>query len=155
MLNVEQQIISLLSEPLKNEGFDLIEVNIGRFKAQKTIQLYIDSPSGVKIDDCANANQVTKKIFLKFNQQFKDYVLEVSSPGIFRKLKTPDHFKSSIGKRIKVQLQNKFEGLLTVIGDLKKCDGETICILPDTKESDIVIPYSQITKANLEPLLKF
>ena len=67
-----------------------------------------------------------------------------------------DHFKkSSTGKRIKVHLQKKFEGLLTVIGNLKKCDDETICILSDTNGSDMVIPYSLILKANLEPLLKF
>ena len=155
MLQVEQKIISLLSEPLKNKGFDLIDVKVGTLNSKKTIQFYIDSPSGVKIDDCVNANQIINEIFLKIDQQFKGYVLEVSSPGIFRKLKTPDQFKSSTGKRIKVHLQNKFEGLSTVIGNLKKCDEETICILSDTDGSNMVIPYSLILKANLEPLLKF
>ena len=74
---------------------------------------------------------------------------------LFRKLKTPDHFKSSTGKRIKVHLQKKIEGLMTVTGDLQKCDEETICILPDTNGSDMIIPYSLISRANLEPLLKF
>ena len=82
-------------------------------------------------------------------------MLEVSSPGIFRKLKTPDHFKSSTGKRIKVHFQKKIEGLMTVTGDLQKCDEETICVQPDKKCSDLIIPYSLITRANLEPLLKF
>ena len=82
-------------------------------------------------------------------------MLEVSSPGIFRKLKTPDHFKSSTGKRIKIHLQKKIEGLITVTGDLQNCDEETICILPDTNGSDMIIPYSLISRANLEPLLKF
>ena len=81
-------------------------------------------------------------------------MLEVSSPGIFRKLKTPDHFKSSTGKRIKVHLNKKFEGLNTVIGDLQKCDDSAICILKDTNGPDMIIPYSLISRANLEPLLK-
>ena len=155
MVQEEQNIFSLLSEPLKIAGFDLVEVKFVMLNAQKTIQLYIDSPNGVQIDDCVNANQITKKIFIKTNQNYKDYVLEVSSPGIFRKLKTPDHFRYSIGKRIKVHLQENIEGIITVIGDLKKCDEETICILPDTNGSDMIIPYSLISKANLEPLLKF
>ena len=141
MVQEEQKIISLLSEPLKFAGFDLIEVKVGMLNAQKTIQLYIDSPHGIQIDHCVNVNQITKNIFGKTNQNYKDYVLEVSSPGIFRKLKTHDHFKSSTGKRIKVHLQ--------------KCDEETICILPDTNGSDMIIPYSLISRANLEPLLKF
>ena len=155
MAQEEHKIISLLSEPLKFAGFDLIEVKLGMTNAQKTIQLYIDSPKSIQINDCANVNQITKKIFGKTNQNYKDYVLEVSSPGIFRKLKTPDHFKSSTGKRIKVHLQKKIEGLMTVTGDLQKCDEETICILPDTNGSDMIIPYSLISRANLEPLLKF
>ena len=155
MVQEEQNIFSLLSEPLKIAGFHLVEVKFVMLNAQKTIQLYIDSPNGVQIDDCVNANQITKNIFIKTKQNYKDYVLEVSSPGIFRKLKTPDHFRYSIGKRIKVHLQKNIEGIITVTGDLKKCDEETICILPDTNGSDMIIPYSLISKANLEPLLKF
>ena len=155
MVQEEQKIISLLFEPLKLAGFDLIEVKVVIQNAQKTIQLYIDRPNGIQIDDCVNVNQITKNIFRKTNQYFKDYALEVSSPGIFRKLKTPDHFKSSTGKRIKVHLQKKIEGLMTVTGDLQNCDEEKICILPDTNGSDMIIPYSLISRANLEPLLKF
>ena len=155
MVNEEQKIFSLLSEPLKFAGFDLIEVKVFGKNAQRTIQVYIDCPGGIQIDDCANANQITKNIFEKTNQNYKDDLLEVSSPGIFRKLKTPDHFKSSTGKRIKVHLHKKIEGFITVTGDLQKCDEETICILPDTNGSDMIIPYSLISRANLEPLLKF
>ena len=155
MLQEEQKIISLLYEPLKIAGFELIEVKVGMLNAQKTIQLYIDNPNSIQIDDCINVNQITKNIFGKTKQYYNDYALEVSSPGIFRKLKTPDHFKSSIGKRIKVHLQKKIDGLMTVTGDLQKCDEETICILQDTNDSDIIIPYSLISRANLEPLLKF
>jgi len=155
MLQEVEKIFSLLSEPLKFAGFDLIDVNIVSLNKDKTIQLYIDSPNGIQLDDCVNVNQITKSIFVKKNQKYEDYVLEVSSPGIFRKLKTPDHFKTYTGKRIKVHLHKNIEGLRTVIGDLKKCDETTICILPDTIESDIIIPYSLISRANLEPLLKF
>ena len=65
MVQEEQKIISLLSEPLKIAGFDLIEVKVGMMDAQKTIQLYIDSPNSIQIDDCANVNQITKNIFGK------------------------------------------------------------------------------------------
>ena len=154
MLQEENNIFSLLCEPLKNAGFELIEVKIGLMNTKGTIQFYIDSPNGIQLDDCVIANQIIKNIFDKTNQLYKGYVLEVSSPGIFRKLKTPDHFKSSTGKRIKVHLNKKFEGLKTVIGDLEECDNLTICILPHKNGTDMIIPYSLISSANLEPLLK-
>ena len=154
MLREEKKIFSLLCEPLKIAGFELIEVKIGLMNTEKTIQLYIDSTNGIQLNDCINANQITKNIFDKTNQLYMDYVLEVSSPGIFRKLKTPDHFKSSTGKRIKVHLNKKIEGLKTVTGNLQKCDDLSICILQDTNGPDMIIPYSLISRANLEPLLK-
>ena len=49
----------------------------------------------------------------------------------------------------------EIEGLMTVTGDLQNCDEENICILPDTNGSYMIIPYSLISRANLEPLLKF
>ena len=155
MLKEERKIISILSEPLKVAGFDLIEVKVGMQNAQKTIQLYIDCQDYIQLEDCVKVNKITKNIFGNINQQYNGYALEVSSPGIFRKLKTPDNFKSSIGKRIKVHLQKKIEGVITVIGDLQKCDDETISIMPDKKNLGIIIPYSLISRANLEPLLKF
>ena len=150
----EKNIFRLLSEPLRIAGFELIEVNLNMHNKDKTIQLYIDSPNGIQVDDCVTANKIIKNIFDETNKLYNDYVIEVSSPGIFRKLKTPDHFKSSTGKRIKVNLNKKIEGLKTVIGDLQECDNLTICILPHKNGTDMIIPYSLISSANLEPLLK-
>ena len=78
MLQEEQNIISLLSEPLNTAGFDLLEVNVRIINGQKTIQLYIDSPSGIKIDDCAIINAIckphTRQVeWSTFKQQFSCY----------------------------------------------------------------------------------
>ena len=76
MLEEENNIFSLLSEPLKIAGFELIEVKIGLMNTKGTIQFYIDSPNGIQLDDCVKTNQITKNIFSKRNQHYKDYVLE-------------------------------------------------------------------------------
>ena len=80
MVQEEQKIISLLSEPLKIAGFDLIEVKVGMLNAQKTIQLYIDSPNGIQIDDCVNVNQITKNIIGKTNQHYNCLLYTSPSP---------------------------------------------------------------------------
>tara|TARA_B100001123_G_C14323728_1_gene636274 strand:- start:67 stop:258 length:192 start_codon:yes stop_codon:yes gene_type:complete len=63
MVREEKKIISLLYGSIKIAGYDLIEVKVGMLNAQKTIQLYIDSPNGIQIDDCVNVSQITKNIF--------------------------------------------------------------------------------------------
>ena len=72
MVQDEQRIINLLSESLKIAGFDLIEVKVSTLNAKKTIQLYIDSPNGIRIDNCVNVNQITKNIFGRTNQYDED-----------------------------------------------------------------------------------
>ena len=154
---MKENLYEIIKDFSKEKGLDyevvkkLVEQSLIQAAQRKLPYQEIEG----QIDDCVSVNQITNNIFGKTNQYYKDYVLEVSSPGIFRKLKTPDHFKSFTGKRIKVHLEEKIEGLMTVTGELQKCNEETICIQPDTNNSDIIIPYSLISRANLEPLLKF
>ena len=60
MLQEEKNIFSLLCEPLKIAGFELIEVKIGLMNTEKTIQLFIDSTNGIQLNDCINANHFYK-----------------------------------------------------------------------------------------------
>ena len=95
------------------------------------------------------------KLAKKWVEAFETSNLEVSSPGIFRKLKTSEHFKAFKGQRIKVRLQQKIQGIKNTVGKLEECSEEEIHLILETDGSELVIPISQITKANLEPILDF
>lgn len=155
MVQKEEKLFNLLAEPIKYKGYELIDVRFNRQNSQKTIQLYIDRPNGIGIEDCVTVNQIAQEILPGTDLHFEDFSIEVSSPGIFRKLKTAEHFNSSTGKRIKVHLQKKLHGVSNATGDLQECNADAICIKLETDGSNLIIPYSLIVKANLSPILKF
>jgi ribosome maturation factor RimP len=107
------------------------------------------------MDDCVAVNQVAMEVLGSDDPIFETNTLEVSSPGIFRKLKLPEHFKAFKGQRIKVRLQQKILGVKNAVGKLEECSEEEIRLILETDGSKLVIPHSQITKANLEPILDF
>ena len=128
MIQKEEKLFNMLAEPIKNKGYELFDIEFKRQNSQQIIQLYIDSPNGIGIEDCVTVNQVAQEILEDTDPNFEDFTLEVSSPGIFRKLKTPEHFKSSTGKRVKVHLQEKIHGISNATGGLQECTTEKICI---------------------------
>jgi len=155
MARTEEILLNLLAVPIETKGYELVDIEINRQCSEQTIQLFIDSPHGIGMDDCVAVNQLAQEILESTDPTYETYTLEVSSPGIFRKLKTPEHFKTFTGKRIKVRLQQKVEGVKNAIGSLEECTDKEIRLRLETDGSEIVIPFTLITKANLEPILEF
>ncbi|MBL4825238.1 MAG: ribosome maturation factor RimP [SAR324 cluster bacterium] len=155
MARTEEILLNLLAVPIETKGYELVDIEINRQGSEQTIQLFIDSPHGIGMDDCVAVNQLAQEILESTDPTYETYTLEVSSPGIFRKLKTPEHFKTFTGKRIKVRLQQKVEGVKNAIGSLEECTDKEIRLRLETDGSEIVIPFTLITKANLEPILEF
>ena len=82
------------------------------------------------------------------------YTLEVSSPGIFRVLSNPEHFRRFSGERIKIRLKNKINGMRQAIGKLCSSTEDGIQFLPENESKEgLFIAYENISKARLEPEL--
>ena len=155
MTHTEEKLVNLLALPINNVGYDLIDLKCNRHGYQQIIQLFIDSPNGVGIDDCVSIHQVVQKVMDSEDPTSKAYTIEVSSPGIFRSLKSTEHYKTFTGQRINVRLQQKIQGIKNAVGKLESCTEVGIRLKLETNGSELVIPFSLITKANLEPKLKF
>ena len=109
MALTEEKLIILLAAPIKNEGYDLVDLEYNRHGSQQIIQLFIDNPNGIGIgigiDDCMAVNQIVQEVMDIEDPISEAYTVEVSSPGIFRKLRTAEHYKAFTGQRINVRLQ--------------------------------------------------
>ena len=155
MAHTEEKLVNLLTAPIKNQGYELVDLEYNRRGSQHIIQLFIDNPNGIGIDDCVVVNQVVQQVMDIEDPISEDYTIEVSSPGIFRKLKTAEHYKIFTGQRINVRLQQKIQGVKNAVGKLEGCTEKGIRMKLETGGLELVIPFSLITKANLEPKLKF
>jgi len=138
-----EEIIEKINREIFTEvssmGLDLIDVSFVRC----VLRLTIDKPEGVSLHDCVS---VTRRVGLMLDAMDVvegKYKLEVSSPGLNRKLVTLKDYEHFKGRKIKVQTsQQIFKG--TLIGT----DGLSIFI--DTVEKRESINLNEIVKANLD-----
>lgn len=98
------KIIGLVTEAVQPHGYECIEAEW--LSHDKILRLYIDRDcaQGVQIDDCVKVNAILEELELLNEMLPAPFQLEVSSPGVERPLRQREHFASSIGKTIKVNL---------------------------------------------------
>jgi len=100
----------------------IVKANGANFYGTETVQedsntifrVYITKEGGVKLDLCADISHELS-VFFDVNPPMHDaYFLEVSSPGIERKLENPEHFISAVGERVKFKINggDKVKGLI-------------------------------------------
>tara|TARA_B100001769_G_C22041803_1_gene559898 strand:- start:785 stop:1240 length:456 start_codon:yes stop_codon:yes gene_type:complete len=145
MKEVEENIMNKLNELLVND-LKAINVNIFGNRDARSIQIMIESDSGVSIDHCSKVTKLAQNIITLENYIDENYSIEVSSPGINRPLYNMNDFIKYQGERVFVELkkninnQKRFKGYYEVIGN-------TICI--NYKKEKVSITFDAIKKANL------
>jgi len=161
-MDVRHEVFEIASPVVEDMGFELVDVEFVQ-SGRWTLRVYIDRRDGagnVSIDDCS---RVSRRIddALEMNQTLPhQFVLEVSSPGIERRLRTAEHFRRHIGARVFVQTHDLIEGRRRVEGVLAAADEETITIDPDEgvrwtapvfavqKAHLVVDPWARVRAAN-------
>ena len=112
------QIRELLDPVVQSEGLELVDVEYRRESHGMVLRLFVDQEAGVTVNDCAIVSRVVGDLLDVSNLISNFYHLEVSSPGLDRVLRKPEHFRKQIGNIIKVQTttpiekRRKFKGIL-------------------------------------------
>jgi len=92
----------IIKNIVEDNGCELYDIEITEEGGHKYYRVYITKPGGVSLNDCTKINNLISPIF-DIEEPIKDkYFLEVSSPGLERKLSKPEHFEKSIGENVKV-----------------------------------------------------
>ena len=142
-----------LNPIIEDLGYELYDLEDLQYQGQRILRVSIDHEQGIKLEDCVRIDQMLHKLFEENDPIEEGYTLEVSSPGIFRVLKNPEHFRRFTGERIKIRLKKKINGMRQVIGKLCSSTEDGIQFLPEKSEEGLFIAYGNISKARLEPEL--
>lgn len=134
-----EQITALVSPELAMMGFDLIEVEY----SGGVLRLTIDKPGGVSLDDCVAANRRVGILLDAQDPIQGRYKLEVSSPGLNRKIKATKEYEHFAGRKVKVQTKEA-----TIRGTIGHLEGETLVL--DIDGSEFRVSVKDIIKANLD-----
>jgi ribosome maturation factor RimP len=140
------ELASSLSEP---EGMEIVDVELHRGGGRgNLLRIYLDKPGGTSVDDLSRVSRQMSALLDEYDFIDGAYTLEVSSPGINRPLRRPEHFTRFIGKRIRVRTRDLINGRRSFLGILQEASPEKIKLVQDRVEYEI--PFSVIEKSNYE-----
>ena len=132
--DIEAKTEALLMPILDEFGFELWDVEYVKEGSQYYLRAYIDKEGGITIDDCVD---VSRKLSDKLDEDDfidSEYILEVSSPGLGRTLKSDRDFTKSIGRDTDIKLYKPIDKVKEFEGILKAFDNDTLTFLIDGNE---------------------
>lgn len=117
------------TEPIVQElGCSLWDVEYIREGGDWFLRLYIDKEGGVDINDCEAVSRAVDPVLDKKDPITDSYHFEVSSAGLERALKRPEHFTASLGADVLVKLFKPKDGTKEFAGTLTSYDAGAVCI---------------------------
>ena len=132
MAKIEEKVEQLVKDPIEKLGYSLYDVEYVKEGPEYYLRIYIDKESGIDLNDCEKVSNEINEILDKADYIKEQYYLEVSSPGIERKLRKDKHLEQNISKNVEIKLFKKDNnGKKEYIGKLKAFNQEEIIIETD------------------------
>jgi ribosome maturation factor RimP len=147
---VVEKIQAIAERVAASEGLEIVDVQLLGGGGTRVLRLFIDKPDGVSHADCELMSQQMGTILdIEDIIPGGKYTLEVSSPGVERKLSRAYEFERFTGKKIKVTLREAVEEKNSWIGTLSSFSNGVITLEPAPGKT-IQFPLEQVEKANLK-----
>lgn len=156
--SIHEQLVELLEPALEGLGYELVDLEYRREERGWVVRLFVDSESGVNLDDCASVSREIGVLLEVEDLVPQAYNLEVSSPGMDRVLKKPRDFKRFAGQCIKLKTFDALDpdgrghNRKTFSGELIGfVDDQVRLLQQDTKGGEVAFQLDQIERAHLDP----
>ncbi|OKZ57066.1 MAG: hypothetical protein BHV99_03290 [Clostridium sp. 26_21] len=132
MAKIEEKVEQLVKDPIEKLGYNLYDVEYVKEGPEYYLRIYIDKESGIDLNDCEKVSNEINEILDKADYIKEQYYLEVSSPGIERRLRKDKHLEQNISKNVEIKLFKKDNtGKKEYTGKLKAFNQEEIIIETD------------------------
>ena len=138
---------------LQSQGVELVDLVIQNQGRKKLLQFFVDKDGGVTLDDCSELSNKIDSVLEMESLIDGAYIVEVSSPGVKRALKKPEHFKKFINERVRIVLKTPLEGRGFFTGTIASVADDGFILDDGTNQFNF--KYDNIKKANLDPVLEF
>jgi ribosome maturation factor RimP len=144
----------VIQPPIEAAGYELVDVQWKHEPGGWVLRVFVDAPSGISHADCERVSREVSTV-LDVNDPIPHmYHLEVSSPGLDRPLRTPEHFRRFIGEKARVRLRRGVEGRRNYTGTIVAVDPERARVTLEVDGREHELPLSDLDRANLQYELK-
>jgi ribosome maturation factor RimP len=121
-------------------GVPGVEVLAVELTGPERFCVYIDHAKGVDHALCERVTSVLR-------EYLRTYSVDVSSPGLARPLRRPEHFRQVVGRRVALKTSPEVEGRKSFRGELKVAGERAVTV--DIDGAELNIPYDAIVRGNL------
>ena len=143
-----EKIEALAAQVAQEEGVEVFDLAVLREGPRTVVRVFLDREGGIRLGECESFSRKMSAALDVSDPMPGPYVLEVSSPGLNRRLTKPVHFTAAAGRRIRVALAEPVDGSRNYAGTLLSADAEGIVLERDGKA--IRLPYRLMRKANID-----
>lgn len=140
---MEQELEESIKLAVEGCGVDLYDIAMAKEHKLNILRVYITSKDGVNLDQCAHVSRMISPLLDIHEPMNGKYNLEVSSPGIERKLKTLYHFTCSIGSDVKIK---EYSSKVSK-GKLLEVSEDGIITIEDVDKNKVEIKFDDILSA--------
>lgn len=144
-----RRIRVMVSDIFNENGIELVELTYRKEGSVKVLRILADTENGITVDECAKMNEVVGEALDREDFMDENYILEISSPGLDRPLKTKNDFARMKGKRIRVRTFVPIYEKKEFVGTLETIDDEGVTVFVKDAKS-VKIPLDKISKATLD-----
>jgi ribosome maturation factor RimP len=145
-----ERLTELGEEAAAGTPIEIAEVELRGAGKARLLRVYIDKPGGVTHGDCELISEKLSRLLDEQDAVPGDsYTLEVSSPGVERKLTKPRDFERAVGQKIRVTIREPIAGQTHLEGRLADFAGQTLEVEISTGRT-VKIPLGDVQKAKLK-----
>jgi len=130
---------------LEAEGVELDDLDVRGSGNGRIVRITVDAPGGIGVDRIAQLSRGMSRLLDEDDSVSGSYTLEVSSPGLERRLRRPSHYQKAVGRELDVRTVEEIEGAQRHRGVLEKLDDGALRLGVDGGTR--VIPIQAITQA--------
>ena len=143
-----REITEIVEPILMSQGIELVDLEYQREAQGWVLRVTIDREGGVTIENCTQVSGEVSVVLEVRDVIPNAYVLEVSSPGLTRRLKKREDFEKYRSRLVKIRTFEPIDGQRNFMGILLGMEGERVRLEVGTRVQEI--PFQAIAKANLE-----
>jgi ribosome maturation factor RimP len=145
--DVQRLVEDMAEALLQAEGMDLVDLDYRKEGGRWMLRLFIDKEGGVTVEDCAAVSREFSDLLDAKDVVPEPYVLEVSSPGLNRRVRKKEDFSRFAGRKVEVRLTAAQEGRRKIVGDILRVEGEAVVVV--AAEGTYTIALQNIAQATL------
>ena len=153
MSSVVETVTELVTPILKEQSFELVDIEFVKEGKNWFLRVFIDKTGGIDIEECAFVSeQLSERLdAIEPDPIPQAYFLEVSSPGAERPLKKESDYENAVGEYIHLSFYQAVDGEKQIEGTMERFDKETVTLTVKikTRTKELVIDRKNIAKARL------